>query len=474
MLKIGLIALLVLTAATNYAQQDYFVLIQSDSNQPFYVHMADKIFPSSPHGYLVLPQLKEGDYSAAIGFPGHLLPDQQFSFSIHNKDLDLQLKDLGDKGWGLFNPQTQEWRMPEKKEDPASGTRPEGVKKDDAFSRLMAAVVSDTAVMYNNYAAAPPSETPPPAGPVDSLRGALVKTDSLRPAPDTPASGTAPSAVVAVVPAGKAPSAVVSAEAPPSVVVPAADSAAAVAPRAHGADTIVRISERWYPRSIRIVYADRAGGGKTDTVQVIIPLDTALRQAKHPVNANTGNRLAAEQPAEDKSQEHLLPEHAPQSAANTGKSVAAANNGPVSSTPAASTPAVAVSGGASATVPVTSGEGARNKPDSGQKKAASKLQVVNSDCKNFASDYDVDRLRVKMLEAVKDEDRIQIARKVFKSKCFTTRQIRALSEVFTTDALRYRFFEAAYPFVADDRFYELSDLLADPAYNSKFRIMTGH
>ena len=102
------------------------------------------------------------------------------------------------------------------------------------------------------------------------------------------------------------------------------------------------------------------------------------------------------------------------------------------------------------------------------------MQVVNSDCKNFASDYDVDRLRVKMLEAVKDEDRIQIARKVFKSKCFTTRQIRALSEVFTTDALRYRFFEAAYPFVADDRFYELSDLLADPAYNSKFRIMTGH
>jgi len=85
----------------------------------------------------------------------------------------------------------------------------------------------------------------------------------------------------------------------------------------------------------------------------------------------------------------------------------------------------------------------------------------------------VDKLRVKMLEISKDEEKVQTARKVFKMKCFTTRQIKALSEVFATDAEKYRFFETAYPFVSDDRFRDLTDLLKDPVYNAKFKAMTG-
>ncbi len=104
----------------------------------------------------------------------------------------------------------------------------------------------------------------------------------------------------------------------------------------------------------------------------------------------------------------------------------------------------------------------------------SSLPFINSDCHNYATDYDVDKLRVKLLEGTRDEDRILAARKVFKTRCFSTRQIRALSEVFTTDATRFRFFEAAYPFCSDDRFRELSNLLADPVYSSKFRVMTEH
>jgi len=89
----------------------------------------------------------------------------------------------------------------------------------------------------------------------------------------------------------------------------------------------------------------------------------------------------------------------------------------------------------------------------------SALPFVNSDCHNFATDYDVDKLRVKMLEATKDDDRLLVARKVFRSKCFSTKQIRALSEVFTSDAQKFKFLEAAYPFVSDEHFPELSNLL---------------
>ncbi len=79
-----------------------------------------------------------------------------------------------------------------------------------------------------------------------------------------------------------------------------------------------------------------------------------------------------------------------------------------------------------------------------------------------------------MLEGPKDEDRIAVARKAFKVKCFYTRHIRALSEIFTTDAAKYRFFEAAWPFAADEHFHELSSLLADPVYSSKFKTLTSH
>ena len=106
-------------------------------------------------------------------------------------------------------------------------------------------------------------------------------------------------------------------------------------------------------------------------------------------------------------------------------------------------------------------------------RSATAIPYINSDCHNFATDYDIDRLRVKMLEATKDEDRIVIARKVFKTKCFYTNQLRALSEVFTTDAAKYRFFEAAWPYAGDEHFHELSVLLTDPLYIGKFRTMTG-
>jgi hypothetical protein len=112
--------------------------------------------------------------------------------------------------------------------------------------------------------------------------------------------------------------------------------------------------------------------------------------------------------------------------------------------------------------------------DSAKKPATkSSLPYVNSDCHAFATDYDVDKLRVKMLEGTKDEERIAAALKVFKTKCFFTRQLRALSEVFTTDAAKYRFLETAYPFAADEHFRELVTLLADPVYANKFKTLTG-
>ena len=75
-----------------------------------------------------------------------------------------------------------------------------------------------------------------------------------------------------------------------------------------------------------------------------------------------------------------------------------------------------------------------------------KVVLVNSDCKAIAWDNDVDKLRVKMLGEKDVDNKINIARKIFKTKCFTAAQIKGLTELFVTDQDKYKFLDAAYPF----------------------------
>ncbi len=63
---------------------------------------------------------------------------------------------------------------------------------------------------------------------------------------------------------------------------------------------------------------------------------------------------------------------------------------------------------------------------------------VNSDCKEAAFDIDIDKLRIKMMQAVSDEEKIAQAKKVYRLKCFSVKQVRALSELFKTDEGKYR------------------------------------
>ena len=516
MSKIGLAILLILLAGRNYAQQDYFVLIQADNNQPFYARMEGKLFSSSAQGHLILSQLKEGSYGITIGFPKQNLAELQFSMSIHNKDLEFQLKDLGEKGWGLFNPQTLELKMPDEKKEAEPKNHLEGVKKDDAFSRLMAGVVSDTAVMYNTYtmeatlkdspiasksapadtsstvvvgvgtSPAPPSRTPvsgkdampaslnsrtgteapkeniPTAissGMDTTLRAEMtakpaitplvgktetIPKDNVLPADSSFSITKRGDSVIIDLASHKGDSSVAGLiPVAPGSVPPVPKSTASVAPALPKAGAVVKISERKTLKGVRLVYADHIKGSKADTIVIIIPGDTAVGLAQRP----TGTGSIASSPA---------------GSGNPGLAPAGPDRRLITQKEA-DVPVQKTSPAAVTT----------SRPDTVQKKTPTRSLFINSDCRNFATEYDVDKLRVKMLDAGKEEDRITAAHKVFKTKCFSTRQVKALSEIFSSDALKFKFLETAYPFVSDDHFKELAELLADPVYNSKFRTMTG-
>jgi hypothetical protein len=51
----------------------------------------------------------------------------------------------------------------------------------------------------------------------------------------------------------------------------------------------------------------------------------------------------------------------------------------------------------------------------------------------------------------KDEAMIREAKKYFRKACFSTEQIRNLSGLFLTASGKFQFFDAAYPYVSDQR-----------------------
>lgn len=454
MSKLGLVIVLILMAGKDYAQ-DHFVLIQADNRQPFYVRLNSQLYSSSEGGHLILAQLKDSPYIIAIGFPGQVFPEQRFSFNIDQKDRDFRLKstDGNGKGWGLYDEGGQELQMPDAPAGGASGkSRLPGIKKDDAFSRLMAEVVHDTAVMYNTYAmeamlsdsTSAVKNTPvrhlsgadslaiatASGAAVVAARGAVHDSSAGSPSPSFDSLRSADTAAAHIAHLSGD-----SSLAREAAVLPSRPDSATSSPALYRSRGVVKLSERKSSKSLRLVYADHAAGSKADTIVVIIPMDTP-GLATREVTSSSSTRLT--HPGDTV---HLAapPGHGPN--------------------------------------PDSSVQGAvlRSRPvDTAQKRSPAKavLPFVNSDCHSYATDYDVDKLRVKMLESGKDDDRIQVARKVFKTKCFSTRQIRALSEVFTTDAAKFRFLETAYPFVSDDHFPELVNLLTDPLYSGKFKAMT--
>src|SRR6476661_4481916 len=109
-------AFMMLTLAV-LSQRQYYVLIESDNNQPFYVRIGDNNYSSSSIGHLIISNLIDSAYTFEIGFPKDQYPSNQFVIRIKKKDHGYQLKNLPDKGWVLYDFQTMELIYPNKKQD---------------------------------------------------------------------------------------------------------------------------------------------------------------------------------------------------------------------------------------------------------------------------------------------------------------------------------------------------------------------
>ena len=115
------------------------------------------------------------------------------------------------------------------------------------------------------------------------------------------------------------------------------------------------------------------------------------------------------------------------------------------------------------------------KGDSVRHQSIPQSQMINSDCKNFATNEDFLKLRKKMAAVENPDEMIVVSKKVLKTKCFTTEQLKNLSVLFLSDAGKYSFFDAAYPFVSDSQNYiQLESQLTETYYINRFKVMVKH
>ncbi len=389
------------------AQQEYFIFVQSDQQQPFYARVGEKIYSSSSAGHLVVAGLKDSTYLLYIGFPKNLHPEMEFVIPLSKKDQGFQLKDMGDQGWNLFNFLTLQLIKPKSSAPKSSAYSPDIKKKTDNYSRLMAGVVNDTSVLYATFASAGSS------APVVSETIIPDKTEKPAPSDTVIAAktGSPPRDTVLVkteTTTTKAVDSTVNTKETVSVFRDSANRPIPVASVQSAAERISVVSEDKTSDGVQIIYLVKGSSGNSDTVSAFIPYSLPAAGVVSAVQSRPDTLSIVKKPVTKSS-----------------------------------------------------------KTDSVS--AAGRLVMINSDCRNFASDRDVDKLRIKILSEKRDSEKLDIVKKEYRTKCYTSRQVKALSELFYQDPLRFEFLSTSFPFVSDsENFRQLVTLLRDPVYVEKF------
>ena len=83
------------------AQKVYFIYLQTDDNNPFYLKMNDKIYSSATSGYLILSNLADSTYNFSIGFPSSQ-SESRFTVTVASKDRGYLIKKF-ESGLALFD-----------------------------------------------------------------------------------------------------------------------------------------------------------------------------------------------------------------------------------------------------------------------------------------------------------------------------------------------------------------------------------
>lgn len=369
-------------------QSKYFVYLQTEPAQPFYIKINGQQISANASGYLILPQLKDGDYKLTVGFPDSKTAEQRFDFKIDSKDKGYLIKDYGTDGWGLFDLQTMAVQKALKGNEAVETAKatPPAPKAEPKKETVPAEGVSDFTKVLSQAANDPSLLEKPKPQPVEEKPVAVVTPP--------PTENKQPATV----------------QERPVVRVP--DNSSTAEP-----------VQTKTSKGVTVVYDDRNESGQVDPITIFIPEPKA--------GSLTEPAPTPAQPAATEQKETVK---------ESGES------------------GFKVEEKAAITQPVVS-----------ENKVA---KTTNAACKAIATEDDFLKLRRAMASESNDDSMIAQASKAFKAKCYTTAHIKYLSSMFLSNAGKYNFYAAAYPFIADrEQFSSLASEIKDGAYRDKFNAL---
>ncbi|MCD2425973.1 DUF4476 domain-containing protein [Niabella pedocola] len=400
-------------------QSKYFVYLQTEPAQPFYIKINGQRIEANSSGYLILPQLKDGDYRLVVGFQDNKSPEMTFRFKIDSKDKGYLIKNFGTEGWSLFDLQSMDVQKPLTAEEAAALAKAEAPKPQPRREAPKPQpkpeekpVVKEEAPKQEPVATAA-VQTPPPAQQQPVAENANVSdfTKILSKAANDPSLLEKPKPEEKPVVKEEAPREQVAAETPQ----PAPNNA----PKT-GKNAVVKLSQHSSGTGTVVVYEDRSNGA-AEQIEITIPA------------AETTEEKTPESPKE-----------------TAEKPVPAAKNDQqfaVQEKPAVPQEKAAVH----------------------KKEVKEEPKAASGNCKSVATESDFLKLRRDMAGKDNDDLMIEEARRAFKSKCYTAAQVKYISSMFLSNAGKYNFFEASRTHISDpENFSTLQSELKDTYYKEKF------
>ena len=502
-----------ITVSARAQQPGNLILLESENKKAFTVRMGDNFFASSGQGHLVLSRLKDSIYRLGIRSNNNMA-EKVFPVTVRHKDQGFQLKG-NEADWVLYNWQTRETIQPLKEKD-SSRILNQGVKRENGFSILMAAVVNDTSVLYNTYTGSfemdsskaqslkPKAESNLTK---DSVSLSGISTANRQP----PTSSVQPPTAVVVAETGaidkkaRKDSVQAAKKTQDSLSLLAKnakkDSLAAVKKTRDSLQTAMKLARK------DSVLALKKSRDSLATAQKTASKDTALAKtnkpaavlpstvnhppstpAGQPPTANGQPPTANGQPPTANSQRPAVKKanikKLREITLKVSRKLVFLDLGTDGVTDTITlfvffeTPDLAVKTPLPAGT--TTATKKSSKPDStdilNQAAARDKLaqRASAAGCGQLATDADMLFLRSAVLRANTEQAKISLAGSAFGQKCFAVDQVRVLAGLIVSDKGRYQIMEAARLHIADpEHFHELANMYTDKNFKRKFLAMAG-
>jgi hypothetical protein len=423
-----------LLALVAQGQLSHFVYLQTENNQPFYIKHNNKIISSTSSGYIILSKLNDGVINFILGFPQSNEPEQKINLTIDKTEKGYLIKNFGDKGWGLFDLQSNYIIYSQIPQTSAANnnTITPAAPANDPFSNMLSTVTQDSTVknvtvkkVEKPVAIDTPKPQPIQVVKIDTpLKENVTVVKPEEPKIEETVNQTKPIDTPQIQKPEILPSVVLEPEwkAPPKTVI----------------QRIRRFDSR---EGIDLVYEILETNNVRDTVRIFIAVDSSVLKNSTP----------------ELKQEVIMQKED------------TATVTPLPQSPLKVLPQIKKDEVKSDTPILFKKE---SEKEIKNENVINPVFIPNSNCKESATEEDFLKLRKRMAAQNKEEAMVIEARKIFKTKCFSTAQIKNLGVLFLTDEWRYRFYDAALPFVLDfGSFKSLSDTIADDYYKKRFEAL---